>query len=136
MITIDAAIEHSMERANKDCSECAKDHHQLAEWLIELKQLREERNKYQWHDLRKNPKDLPKKDGKYLCESKSALCPEASFMEVCNFSNDLYAVDEFDFYEYKETKKKGFFSYDSEYGYCERTSITAWMPLPESVIED
>ena len=67
MITIDAAIEHSMERANKDCSECAKEHHQLAEWLIELKQLREERNKYQWHDLRKNPNDLPKEDGKYLC---------------------------------------------------------------------
>ena len=59
-----------------------------------------------WHDLRKNPKDLPKEDGKYLCESKSALCPEASFMEVCNFSNDLYAVDEFDFCKYKKTKKE------------------------------
>ena len=59
-----------------------------------------------WHDLRKNPKDLPKEDGRYLCESKSALCPEASFMEVSNFSNDLHAVDEFDFCKYKKTKKK------------------------------
>ena len=59
-----------------------------------------------WHDLRKNLNDLPKEDGRYLCESKSALCPGASFMEVCNFSNDLYAVDEFDFCKYKKTKKK------------------------------
>lgn len=89
-----------------------------------------------WHDLRKNPKDLPKENGRYLCESNSALCPEASFMEVCNFSNDLYAVDEFDFCKYKRTKKKGFFSYDSEYGYCENTSVIAWMLLPKSVKED
>lgn len=136
MITIDAAIEHSMERANKDCSECAKDHHQLAEWLIELKQLREEHNKYQWHDLRKNPNDLPKEDGKYLCESAGLLFPRTVFMDVYNFSNDLYAVNEFDFWKYEGTKKKGFFSYDSEYGYCENTLVIAWMPLPELVIED
>ena len=57
-------------------------------------------------------------------------------MEICNFSNALYGVDEFDFCKYKGTKTKGFYSYDSEYGYCEHDSVIAWMPLPKSVKED
>lgn len=44
VMTLDEAIAHAMEKANelKDCDcECAKDHLQLAEWLKELKFLRE-----------------------------------------------------------------------------------------------
>lgn len=43
MMTIDEAIRHCEEVAEKmnDC-ECAADHRQLAEWLTELKGLREE----------------------------------------------------------------------------------------------
>jgi hypothetical protein len=42
MMTIDEAIRHCEEVAEKmnDC-ECAADHRQLAEWLTELKELRE-----------------------------------------------------------------------------------------------
>jgi hypothetical protein len=61
-MTLDEAIKHCLEvaenneqladgkwigaegEANKqDCIECAKDHRQLAEWLRELKELREEK---------------------------------------------------------------------------------------------
>lgn len=134
MITIDAAIEHSMERANKDCSECAKDHHQLAEWLIELKQLREEHNKYQWHDLRKDPSDLPKENGKYLCEYE--IIPGLTTMRVYMFANDLYDVDDFNFQRYKNKHKKGFYDYDSEYGYYKAGSVIAWTSLPKSIFTD
>lgn len=39
-MTINEAIKHCLERANKDCSDCAREHKQLAEWLGELQDLR------------------------------------------------------------------------------------------------
>lgn len=39
-MTLDEAIIHAEERAKEDCSNCAKEHQQLAEWLKELKMLR------------------------------------------------------------------------------------------------
>lgn len=47
------------------CIECMKEHEQLAEWLEELEELRKYKEKYKWHDLRKNPDDLPE-DIKYV----------------------------------------------------------------------
>lgn len=43
-MTLDEAIEHAKERANQDCTECAKEHKQLAEWLVELKKLRQRKD--------------------------------------------------------------------------------------------
>lgn len=40
-MTIEEAITHCENRAEADCSECAKEHRQLAEWLKELKNKRE-----------------------------------------------------------------------------------------------
>lgn len=54
-MTLDEAIVHAEERGSIGCSECAREHVQLAQWLKELKELR----KYRWHDLRKDPNDLP-----------------------------------------------------------------------------
>ena len=46
-MTLDQAIEHCEEVASKKwvngCIECASEHEQLAEWLKELKRLKEER---------------------------------------------------------------------------------------------
>lgn len=39
-MTLDEAIKHCLERAEQDCTDCADEHKQLAEWLIELKQFR------------------------------------------------------------------------------------------------
>lgn len=56
----------SLEKYYDDCKKCAEEHKQLAEWLEELKHLREFKEKYRWHDLRKNPEDLPNKCEMYI----------------------------------------------------------------------
>lgn len=45
--------------------EYALNQEQFAKWLGELKELKEYKEKYRWHDLRKNPDDLPE-DIKYV----------------------------------------------------------------------
>lgn len=43
MMTLDEAIQHALEVAKKsDCEDCAKNHRQLADWLIDLKTFRKE----------------------------------------------------------------------------------------------
>ena len=40
-MTLDEAIQHAKEQACKlGCTECGQEHNQLAEWLEELKELR------------------------------------------------------------------------------------------------
>ena len=38
-MTLEEAIEHCLEKGN-ECSQCGKEHRQLAKWLQELKELR------------------------------------------------------------------------------------------------
>lgn len=45
---------------------------QCANWLEELKRLREHNEKYKWHDLRKNPEDLPDDSRKVECRTVTA----------------------------------------------------------------
>lgn len=74
---------------------------------------------------------LPDNDGRYLCVYKSVF-GGVNYIVIKSYSSDLYAIDDFDFYEYQNKKQDGWYDYDSEYGYCEVTdSITHWMPLPE-----
>lgn len=40
MMTLDEAIQHAEERAHADCSDCAMEHRQLAEWLKELREFK------------------------------------------------------------------------------------------------
>lgn len=49
-VTPDEAIEHVLERSHQDCSECAREHRQLAEWLSELKELREKQKGEMYHE--------------------------------------------------------------------------------------
>ena len=42
---LDEAIKHAQEMANQDCTGCAKEHQQLAEWPLELKEFRAENKK-------------------------------------------------------------------------------------------
>ena len=39
-MTLDEAIKHCKEKASGECSECAKEHYQLMEWLVDYKRLR------------------------------------------------------------------------------------------------
>jgi len=41
MMTIEEAICHCRDRAKDDCSECSKEHFQLAEWLEELMEYKQ-----------------------------------------------------------------------------------------------
>lgn len=43
-MTLDEAIAHALEVANSECSSCAEEHRQLAEWLIELRLRRQLNN--------------------------------------------------------------------------------------------
>lgn len=40
-MTLDEAIQHAREVAQSGCSECCKEHEQLADWLEELRDLRQ-----------------------------------------------------------------------------------------------
>ena len=42
---LDEAIKHAQEMTTQDCTECAKQHQQLAEWLLGLKEFRAENKK-------------------------------------------------------------------------------------------
>ena len=70
---------------------------------------------------------LPEDGQRCIVTTKGRL--SYSYCEIASYSNNLYKVDEFDFYDKKNTS--GFYNYDSEYGYYENTDVIAWMPLPE-----
>ena len=69
---------------------------------------------------------LPDKDGKYLCYCDYGY---SASMDVYSFAKNLYEVDDCDFWG---EKRAGWYYYDSEYGYCETSSVTHWMPLPDA----
>lgn len=48
--------------------------------------LLEERNKYKWHDLRKNPADLPK-DGKHVLVDIKGGCVNRTWHDSCGWRN-------------------------------------------------
>lgn len=43
-MTLDEAIKHCREKAAIECGQCAAEHAELAEWLLELKNWREQNN--------------------------------------------------------------------------------------------
>lgn len=106
---------HDMEDA-MNCEKCGEEHRQIAEWLKELKQLREQ--------TRWIPVDTsPKQSERYLAQtSYNSMC-------VLGYAKNLYEVDKFDFCDDKG--KSGWYDYDSEYGYYEIDDVVAWMPLPK-----
>ena len=108
MLSIDEAIAHAREVANtqrgksgiclqnglecehfSDCLKCAEEHEQLAEWLEELKALREEKS-----DFQIMAKDIA--EGNYEMGMESGYnkaiddCKELTFREVvyCDSLND------------------------------------------------
>jgi hypothetical protein len=64
------------EKAENDCRECAADHRQLAEWLMELKDLRAEQNdQYVFiHELMSELKEAKRLLKMALCELNNGTC--------------------------------------------------------------
>lgn len=60
-MNIDEAIRLSeLWATNEYAGEYYRNYHkQISEWLEEFSVMREKEKKYRWHDLRKNPNDLP-----------------------------------------------------------------------------
>ena len=45
MLTLDEAIQHCIEKSKQECKQCAREHYQLALWLLELKYYRANKEK-------------------------------------------------------------------------------------------
>lgn len=111
MMSIDDAILHCKARAKADCSECAKEHEQLAEWLEELKGYKqlEEQGKllklpagigdeifFIWMDCTKDYKEEYCRDHEGSCENFHHRIPEIVSrdfrMEDILYLNKIYAT--------------------------------------------
>lgn len=55
------------------------------------------------------------------------------WVSICYYTDNLEEVDEYDF---KDEKHSGFYGYDDEYGYYERSGVRYWMPLPQPPEEE
>ena len=76
-MTLDEAIKHAQEIADKGCDQCAKDHQQLADWLIELKQ-------------KEKRVDMEQKDKELLIKDLSGRIPYRHnfWLQVREFDED------------------------------------------------
>jgi hypothetical protein len=65
---------------------------------------------------------LPDKDGKYL------VCNEFLIEKVdtCRFATNLRKIDKHVF----KKRRRGWYHYNSEWGFSETHGVTHWMPLP------
>ena len=94
----------------------------------------ERQDNYKWHDLRKNPNDLPQDKSKVLV----AICNpplNLKYYEVLTFAFDLYTYDAFDFYDYKNKKECGFVRLDSNWSSCKVRNVVAWKYIEPFNIE-
>ena len=101
-MTIDEAIAHAREVANEQkrrigicvqnssecdkfsaCLKCSEEHEQLAEWLEELKELREKNEtlKALYEDVRKEGNNLLKRERNKAIDDLIAECENAKFAE-------------------------------------------------------
>ena len=112
-MTLDEAIIYAKEMSENQyiCEECQKEHGQLADWLEELKSLREKSN---WIPCSKR---LPE-DGSYI---------------LVSFENEGVTLPDIATYKVDEQQGNGAF-YPSD---CNATYaslgvfVNAWLPLPE-----
>ena len=74
-------------------------------------------NEYKWHDLQKNPSDLPY-DGQEVL-----IAIDLGIYYIATYSSKLKEVDEYDF---TDEDGDGFYEYDSEWGYFKFNDVVAW----------
>ena len=79
------------------------------EYSVAFEKAIEALEKQKWHKI---SEVKPTEEKQYLC---CHIYTDRPFFKVLSWSNNLYEIDEYDFYEY--IGKSGFYAYDSEYGY-------------------
>ena len=104
-MTLDEAIQHAQEIADKGCDQCAKDHQQLAEWLTELKTRREEDiNTVKPNQLSHNDRWICSiyniKDGDILYYNKDNDRWIFIFRDVNGIRNDMKRYHELQYYAF------------------------------------
>lgn len=159
-MTLDKAIKHAEEVADKkeqekqkwerwlehdndnravaekeSCELCAKEHRQLAEWLKELKQLRE---RTRWIPI---SEELPTDNGWYQC---TVALDDLSITMDLYYKNGKWLdnrrinmFDTYDIYGYGHTTEKHKLSYQeliSEFDWT--VNVTAWKPLSQPYKEE
>lgn len=86
----------------------------------ELENYIENYNKYRWHNMKEDPKDVPNAD----CEVLAVVKVFKSLLYFkLGYAKNLESVDDWDF---EGRKHGGFYDYDSEYGYREYEDVIAW----------
>ena len=60
---------------------------------------------------------------------KCLVTHKGGYVDIMRYASDLYGIDEYDFCDKKG--KAGWYDYDSEWGYCSRDDVIAWLSLPE-----
>ena len=76
---------------------------------------------------------LPEKDGLYLCCIQNPFSSEKEWMmHMYGFSNNCEKVNEYEL----AGVKQGFYSYDSEWGYCVVDDVEYWQPLPNPPVNE
>lgn len=123
-MTLDEAIKHAEEVANanerlcetvhpamqlSDYGKCVEEHRQLAEWLKELKQLREQTS---WIPITKR---LPDDYDRYLITTDDGM------VEIANYG-----------YTNDRPNEIAFYQRDDEEWQCWKPDVTAWMPRPKA----
>ena len=113
-MTLEEAIAHAKEISENQyiCEECQKEHRQLADWLEELKSLRE---KSKWIPCSER---LPEDESYILVSFENCTMPDIARYEESDEGGTFYPGDD----------EKSYLSYG--------LFVNAWMPLPEPCKED
>ena len=113
-MTLEEAIAHAKEMSENQyiCEECQKEHRQLADWLEELKSLRE---KSKWIPCSER---LPEDESYILVSFENFTMPDIARYEEDDEGGTFYPGDD----------EKSYSSYG--------LFVIDWMPLPEPYRED
>lgn len=113
-MTLDEAIIYAKEMSENQyiCEECQKEHGQHADWLEELKSLREKSN---WIPCSER---LPEDESYILVSFKNCTMPDIARYEEDDEGGTFYPGDD----------EKSYSSYG--------LFVNAWMPLPEPYKEE
>lgn len=81
---------------------------------------------FDWISMEERP---PSRNGDYLCFYETKL---SKGIRIHSFAKNLSKIDKYDF---QGETRRGWYSYDREFGYYEIEDITHWIPLPKDPIE-
>ena len=85
--------------------------------------------KVQWHWLKDN--DFPKNGQNVFGIYKGIKGEYRRWEHDLKYYKDLYALDKYDFPEYKNKHQDGFVYLDATWGWIEYTNIVAWCEMPD-----